>query len=624
MPRLADVGTFLFHSKAKVSKEILDKIKEMKAIDIIFNIMNYKFSRNGKNNRLYLLNGRTGSGKSTYFLSKLYERFIVGSNSKIVCSQPQVVLTESNARDIINYSDGWKLGGELGVHSSKMYIRGNVESINFYTTQILNDELMRIMLKPNIENIKKDFRRIKFIIIDEVHTLDIPMISTLKVLRDLVNKYGDLQEFPIIIFASATMDVEALSKYFSIDLEDPFMCAIISGSPNYDVEEIYLTNAEISKFNAYERTKQDTTTSYLIVGEYFMQHIYPSMLKDDAHSRDALIFVPGHMGIQTISTSIGKSISELPAFIITKGTNMNQVIKWRNSNRNVKRVLIIGFSTGFADASDQILSNSEDSDKEALQNELKIIIATTALETGKTLYHLKYVIDMGLQTSPMHIPLDYDVNNIIKYFRQIPENKNQMIQRKGRVGRVATGKVVHFYTKETENMFLPESIPQTIDAYCLSELILRMLMTKPLWTAYDIPNENDLLYPISADIMIASVNDLVKSGFISVFGVLGNTWHNTMDMTKQRIYAKYMYEVLGYNLFTTSLYSVTNIKELPNYFNILKFRPKTSIQILDNFINNNNPTSQMIEQIRRARGEITLAQYRKGFSFYAYYKDRLF
>ena len=624
MPRLADIGTFLYHSEANVSKETRDNALKLRAIDIITAILKYKLSKEGVQHRLYILNGRTGSGKSTYFLQELYKRFIVGSHSKIICTEPQVVLTESNARDIMNYNEGWELGVELGVRSSKMHINGDNESITFYTTQILNDELIKMMMRGNPDLVKRELKRIMFIVIDEVHTLDIPMISTLKVLRDAVIKYGMFKEFPLIIFSSATLDIKALSAYFNINLKDPFMCGIVSGDPNFPVDEMYLSMEETLKFNEMEKAKNSIETSFLILAQYFFKRVYPKMLKDKHTSRDTLIFVPGAVGIKTTGEAVCKFVKNIPVYFIEKDSTIKQLMHWRTQNRKQLRLLIIGFATGYSEASDSILSNSEDEDKEALEYEMKLIIATTALETGKTLYHLKYVIDMGLQTTPIHIPLCYDVSKAMTYFRQIPENLNQMIQRKGRVGRVYPGTAIHFYPKEVEKILQPSSTPQTVDSYCLSEVFLRSLVSKQLWKVYDMTAENDFLYPTSTDIIIVSVQDLILCGYMTIHGVLSRLYHKSLDVNKQRIYAKYMYEVLGYNLFDTALYVVSNIKDIPNKFDVKQFKPKSSVEISKQYINNDRPTPQMIEQIRRARGEITIAQYNKKTSIYAYYKRKLF
>lgn len=623
-PQLANIGTFSFHPSIKPSASELERVSKLPAIDIISSVLRLKFEREGKRNRLYLLNGRTGSGKSTYFLQELYARFIVGSRAKIICTEPQVVLTESNARDIINYSDGWELGKQLGVKSSRMNIRSDVESIVFYTTQIFNDELMRILVRDK-DRVKNYLRRIKFIIIDEVHSLDLPMMSILRVLRDFINKFGNMPEFPMVIFASATMDVEALSEYFDIDLKNPLSCAIISGSPNHPVNEHYLSKGSVAKFNELERTKNDNRTGYTILATYVFENVYESCLKDDAYSRDTLVFVPGILGIQIVGTHLLRKISEdakkIPCYFIKKDDTMKEIMHWRTQNKEKQRILIIGFATDYSEASNLILSNSEDSDKEALKYEIKIIVATTALETGKTLYHVKYVFDMGLQTKPLIVPLTYNPNAQTIY-NQIPENKNQMIQRSGRVGRVASGESYHFYTKEVADMFEPTTIPQTVDSYCLSDLFIHLLATKEKWQMRDVVNENDFLYPASIDNIVMSVKDLLCSGYLTPFGELATLWHKSTDITKQRVFSKYMYEVLGYKLFDVILFVVSNIKKLPSIFDVSSFNvPKT---LIDNsiFMNNTNPTSQMIEQIRRARGELTLVQY--GHSILGYHKKMIF
>lgn len=622
MPRLADKGTFYYYKDAKVTREGIKMASEMPAIDVITKILQYKLSRAGRNHRLYLLDGRTGSGKSTYFLQELFKRFVIGTNTRIICTEPQVVLTESNARDIKNYNANWEIGRELGIQSSQLHIEGARESITFCTTQILNDRLIKLQSKPNIDQVKKELRKIRFIIIDEVHTLDVPMISILKVLKDVSFKYGDFEEFPLIIFSSATMDVYALSSYFKMDLTDPMMCGIVSGDPNFPVDEIYLSNDEVVKYNEFEKSKNDQKTSFIIVGNYFIQTIYKDMLKDDNTSRDALIFVPGKLGIDTLGIHIRNAIVDIPVYFINEGCTTKKLIEWRSQYRNRKRVVIVGFSSGYAEASDSILANSEDTDPEALLNELKIIIATTALETGKTLYRLKYVIDMGLQTTPVNIPLSYDIRQTLNYFRQIPENKNQMVQRKGRVGRVKPGKVVHFYTKKVESMFRDTSVPQTIDNYCLSDTILKGLISKKLWNVYDVTNENDYIYPTSTDIICKSVQDLIAVGYMTIYGSLSLLYHKSLDTSKQKIYAKYLYEYLGYNLFTTSLFVVSSLKEIPNVYDVKRFKPKSSEGIMRMFIRNERPTGKIIDYIRRARHELTSAEYMNQQSFYAYYKDK--
>ena len=622
MPRLADKGTFLYYKEANVTKESIQKSLEMPAIDVITEILKYKLSNRGRAFRLYLLNGRTGSGKSTYFLQELFKRFIIGTNTRIICTEPQVVLTESNARDIKNYNATWEIGNQLGIQSSQLHIEGARESITFCTTQILNDKLIKIQSKQNLDQVKRELRKIRFIIIDEVHTLDVPMISILKVLRDVSIEYGELEEFPLIIFSSATMDIIALSTYFNMDLTDPTMCGIVSGDPNFPVDEIYLSKDEVVKYNEFEKSKNDVKTSFIIVGQYFLQTFYKDMLKDDNKSRDALIFVPGKVGIDTLGMTIKNAIMDLPVFFINEGCTTKRLMEWRSQYRNRKRILIIGFSSGYAEASDGILSNSEDTDAEALQNEIKIIIATTALETGKTLYRLKYVIDMGLQTTPVNVPLSYDVRQTLNYFRLIPENKNQMIQRKGRVGRVAAGKVVHFYTKETENLFRVTSVPQTLDNYCLSDTILKGLMSKPLWKIYDIANENDYIYPTSVDIICKSAQDLIVTGYMTLYGSLSLLYHKSLDTSKQKIYAKYMYEYLGYNLFTAVLFITSSLKEIPNVYDVKRFKPRSSESILQMYSRNNRPTGKMIDHIRRARRELTSSMYMNQQSFYAYYKDK--
>ena len=65
MPTLILKNTFVFYEKAIVPKEYEGWLTNDIAINIIIKILKIKLSKSGKENRLYFLKGRTGSGKST-------------------------------------------------------------------------------------------------------------------------------------------------------------------------------------------------------------------------------------------------------------------------------------------------------------------------------------------------------------------------------------------------------------------------------------------------------------------------------------------------------------------------------------------------------------------------------
>jgi hypothetical protein len=47
---------------------------------------------------------RTGSGKSTLMIDRLFHRFIRNTRRGLLCTEPRVVLTESNVNDVIEHN----------------------------------------------------------------------------------------------------------------------------------------------------------------------------------------------------------------------------------------------------------------------------------------------------------------------------------------------------------------------------------------------------------------------------------------------------------------------------------------------------------------------------------------
>ena len=108
MPTLANIGTLIFHPDANVSNDLMRMQENTSAIDIIVHILKNKINRKGINNKILIVKGRTGSGKSTFMISYLYDKLIENQTSQhhgcICVCEPRVVLTRSNSIDIIRYN----------------------------------------------------------------------------------------------------------------------------------------------------------------------------------------------------------------------------------------------------------------------------------------------------------------------------------------------------------------------------------------------------------------------------------------------------------------------------------------------------------------------------------------
>lgn len=636
MPTLALKGTFEFYYKA-ITNKLLEKWKSSEtAINIIINILKLKLTKTGSSNRAYFLKGRTGSGKSTLMISMFYENIIKNTNSKLICSEPRVVLTKANATDVVRYNKTYEFGKQMGVLSgSEKIICTESDAMYYCTPQILNDMLLSIIQLNDTFEIRRKLASLKLIVVDEVHVLDTPMMALLKTIKDTLNKFGDMKECPLFIFASATINIEQMVQYyFPNDInaiyENPLMIGSVAGSSNYEVNEQFLTNQQIATYNQREK-KEGRNSCYRIIAEHFYDNYYHDLDKSESfvknngkfiQCRDVLIFVPLVAGIEHIGLALKKLIKDQPMFLITKGTEMKDVTAWREKHRNQKRILYIGFSRGFAPASDELLSKPIETDIDSLHNEIRIVVATPVIETGKTIVTLYLCIDMGLYTTTIYNPLVYDVNQSLTYLKQIPANINQTIQRMGRVGREAPGNYLHFYSKDIMSNFQLSDTAETINSACLSNLLLTHLKGYPVNKTFDMMNENHYLFPTTTDILLKSTIDLINAGYLTIYGQLVCLRTSFEYAENWILYARYLYYVLKYPLWDALLISSLNRKYLPPVLTVTNIKPNAlryQLQSLDKM----EITDEIIEGIQKARNMLTKIIYGKDKTF-SYIENRIY
>ena len=629
MPTLAEKNKFNFNSKAadNLNETMKRWLESSPAIDILINILNIKLKTSGKRNRLYFLKGRTGSGKSTYMIQELYKRIIEKIDDRITlfCTQPRVVLTKSNPSELIRYNKEWKFGQNIGVRngSEKINTRSK-HSIVYCTTQIMGNLLTELLSMKDKEKRLKMMRGMKIIVIDECHVLDTPMMSLLKTVYDVVDKFGDIYDCPLFIFSSATIDIEQMIKYYLKDemddaIKDPLMSCDIQGEPNHPIEERFLTSNELKELNIREQEKRESAFSLL--AEYFGKNCL-KLIKESKSEikingeltkcRDALIFVPLFSAIDFIGEELKKYV-DVPYFKIGKGCRFKDVKKWRDEHRNEERVLFVGYGRNYSTASDAILINAYDWDTEARKNEMKIICSTSIIETGKTIATLYLCLNMGIETMSLYNPLAYKPESSIQYLKQVPINKNQAIQRKGRIGRECSGVFIHFYSKQCYENFKNNDIPETINSPYLSQMILNDLLLFPVGTYKDLFNLNNYYYPTSTDIIINSGRDLFYGCRITQFGqiIMMNSNQTTENWV---MYAKYLFYCVGWSLWESLLFASINRTMLPPMFVMYGIK-SASLRYQLKDINEETVNYDICDSIMRARNMMTSILYGKDKSF---------
>ena len=637
LPTLLTKGAFSFHKSVNITDELKQLLDNNIAVDIITKILSDKFKQRGINNRLYFLNSRTGSGKSTTFIYNLFNKFIRGHNCKMFITEPRVPLCESNANEIIRWSEYStdKIGNNVGYLTGpkKVYCSSTHGKLYYMTPQILANYLNELLTNGLDET---DY--VKLIVVDEAHLLDMPTLETLNILYNFLNKYKNNMLCPCVVFASATLKEDVYIKYFQqlFDkqqniLSDYTMIGYVAGASNFDVQLSYTTNDVINEFvnKSDDKNKDIAVVNYSKhMAKYIFDNYYDkivSPLTNDVKGNDLLLFVSKKSLIKNISNELFKLIKSTNehSFVITTDTKYNDVEQWRMitslSTNDNPRVLIVGYSRGYSQASDEILNNIV-----PITNERKIFITSPIIETGKTIPTLRYCLDTGLELKPCPNPLIYNPYKFMENLKVVPINQSAAIQRLGRVGREQIGECQRIYTEDVYNMLDEAEQPETVNNYCLSSVLLSKLQTLQPYTHHDIINDNNYLFRITVDIMFRSVVDLINSNFYSIFGYITNEPFTIGKNNALVCYVQHLYYINGMSLFDSLLSIHLNMKFLSNELTPLSLSLDSLPIQINELIKLPRIDNEMFDIIKTCRNIITLVQYDKSFNTFKNIYNRLF
>ena len=313
--------------------------------------------------------------------------------------------------------------------------------------------------------------------------------------------------------------------------------------------------------------------------------------------KDILIFLPLTSYFKQIGTNLERLIPN--SFFLSNETSEKELNSWRKSNK--KQTLIIGYSSGYSNLSNEILKFTADSDKERRKNERKIILSTPVIETGKTIASLFIVVDLGLQFTQRVKPLNYDPNKF--YGITIPISKSNVIQRLGRVGREFEGVSYSFYTKNTYDSLEQTDLPENLNSVSLAEIYLKgkkfvhlneNFSYLELQKRLDLMKENKFIIKNSVDTLIQTGLDLIKSGYLSPI----LTFNEVIKIEKWFEYTKIFYYLYGYKLFDSIFLARMNRKQLPFLFSPSKITLKFNLSVIDEYENLDDQTkNEVLESI---------------------------
>ena len=415
--RLKDVNNFISERDYKIgSMNLLEKEKLIKnqIQQEKQNLPIYEYKQEIlkliKDKQILIIEGETGSGKTTQIPQYLYENGFCDNNKKICVTQPRRVAAMSVASRVA-YEMGVKCGHEVGYSIRFEENVSPMTKIIYMTDGIF----LRYLLSDNLLN------EFSVIMIDEAHERSIQTDIIFGIIKTLIEKREDLR----IIISSATLSTLKFKNYFS-EAE-----IIKVPGRRYPVDIYYTKSPEPDYIEAAVITSLQIHISQA-----------EELFDDDNSGGDILVFLTGQEEIELAKRMINNQIKKL------RGKIPNCV------------VLPIYAALPSEEQAKIFMPVSK--------GERKIILATNIAETSITINGLGYVIDSGFCKQ-----MCYDPRTGLETLAVTPISKANANQRAGRAGRVRPGKCFRLYTSSSfQNELEDNNVPEIQRNNLISMILL--------------------------------------------------------------------------------------------------------------------------------------------------------
>ncbi|TGZ53501.1 putative ATP-dependent RNA helicase DHX57 [Temnothorax longispinosus] len=441
-------------------------------------------------NQVVIISGETGCGKSTQIPQFVLDDWIINSiiqngdnaHINIMCTQPRkistIVLAERVAAERTE-----KIGDTVGYHVRLKKKLSSRTRVTFCTIGILLQQLMGDLNLTDITHV----------IIDEVHERNAESDSLLMLLKDLLPKRSALK----IILMSATINAEVFSSYFEhalvlnipgtffsvkqIFLED----ALEETGYILDVDSKYICRHKKNKEVLFKRhytdlnikiggtvdciaeksTKDEDLTMTQLINRYpnrskqtyknlylmnydkinydLIQHILEWIITGEHNypkKGSILIFLPGLYEIITLMEQLEGN------FILS---------------RNKIMILPLHSSLSIEEQS-RVFQKTE--------GVCKIVISTNLAETSIIIDDCVFVIDSGRMKKSR-----FNSDKNVECLETCWVTQANVVQRKGRVGRVTPGVCIHLYTSHRYEHFAARPAPEILRV-SLESLLLHIAL----------------------------------------------------------------------------------------------------------------------------------------------------
>ncbi|GCB61548.1 hypothetical protein scyTo_0004115 [Scyliorhinus torazame] len=346
-------------------------------------------------NRVTVIAGETGCGKTTRIPQFILEKFITnnrGAHCNILITQP---------RRISAVSVGQRVGSEIGPSLKKnVGYQVRLESmlpprggaLLFCTVGIL---LKKLQGNASLEGISH-------VIVDEVHERDINTDFLLILLKNVMEANPNLK----IILMSATSDTERISEYYG-------NCPIVT-VPGFmfPVKDYYLDDLlpmlGKRKITQLNQDEDDPVPDLDLVTDTILH------IDSCSECGGILCFLPGWQEIRGVQQRLEERLSS---------RKENYIILPVHSN-----IPVVDQQEIFRQPSPWVR---------------KIVLATNIAETSITIDDITHVVDTGC-----HKEQRYDLRTKVSCLNTVWISKSNVKQRRGRAGRCQPGNAYHLFSRE--------------------------------------------------------------------------------------------------------------------------------------------------------------------------------
>lgn len=440
--------------------------------------------------QIVLVEGGTGSGKSTYVPCRLIEpgterrRDLWSPRGPVVITQPRIQATIAIPKRVAEL-----LGCGVGPRMDVGYKYGGADQSDLSRNRIVfvTDG---VLLGWLLDGSKLD--RIAAIVVDEAHERSLRIDIILALLRRMLPSYPHLK----LLVASATIDTARFREF----LGDPDAGSDPGSNTVLDAQVPVIRCAGMTQ--GYDlKYRDDCQAGRGPIGAYDEAVRSAGKFPKNARSRIVSALVERIVELLTETPNDREDILGFLATTADVQDACRQVNERIDGDPAMGHVDVLPLYRQLPET-ERSTATEEKSDPARR----RVIIATNIAETSLTIEELGYVVDSGLI-----VQTEWDDREESTEYPIVLHSQSGCRQRWGRVGRVRPGKVRTLYTLAQFEQFAPHTLPE-VQRAGLDDLVLRVK------TAGFEPTELAWLSEPVREAIEAACNRLARDGALASEG----------------------------------------------------------------------------------------------------------